>query len=63
MTFGNFLKNAAVLYAAYSIIDKSIESRAKKMAKKMTKKEVKKIKKGKNYDAYEYSDDGFESDD
>ncbi len=53
MTFGSFLKNAAVLYAAYSIIDKSVESRAKKMAKKMTKKEVKKIKKGKNYDPYD----------
>lgn len=56
MKFGDFLKNAAILYAAYNIIDKSIDDRAKKMAKKLAKKESKRRKKN-SYISYIDVDD------
>lgn len=60
MKFGDFLKNAAMLYAAYNIIDKSIDARAKKMAKKLAKKERKRRKKNSYIDVDDYETLSYE---
>lgn len=46
MKFGEFLKNAILVYAVYTFIDKGIEKRAKKKAKK----EAKRLKKERSKD-------------